>query len=189
MSITQSLILFSGGIDSLCSAHFMAQRGYQPVGMFIDYGQAAIVQEKAASANLAGQLGLPLKTVMVDANLDFGVGEVPGRNLLFISIACAYGGIQNGLIVIGVHSGTPYFDCSEIFVRELDRIVRQSTNERLTIFAPFLTWTKREIYEYGLAAGLPLESAYSCESGVTAGCGECLSCQDRKVLLSLRQSG
>ena len=72
---------------------------------------------------------------------------------------------MNGLISMGIHSGTNYYDCSEAFLREINRILEGYSDGRVVLAAPFLKWDKRMIYDYILDNGLPIHLTYSCENG------------------------
>lgn len=181
-NLTKATVLLSGGIDSAALAHTLKTQGYDVVGLFIDYGQAARVAESTAVEALAEPLGIEVRTIKVSEPTGFGAGELIGRNAFLILTAIFLGCVHHGLIAIGIHAGTPYFDCTPAFVDQMKRLVEEHTDGRLTLVAPFVDWHKPQIVSYFRDAGLPIAPTYSCESGTIPPCGTCASCRDREAL-------
>jgi len=179
---SRGIVLISGGIDSAACTHFLAQQGLDVSGVFIDHGQAAARVEGLASTAIAEHLGVPLATYRVTGMEPFSCGELVGRNAFLAFTALFLTRARPGLLAMGLHAGTPYYDCSETFVSAVTKLIAEHTNGRVSFVAPFLTWSKREVYDYFVAAGLPTELTYSCEAGKEAPCGVCASCRDRKAL-------
>lgn len=175
-------VLLSGGIDSAACAHFLAAQGYRVRGIFVEFGQAAQTPERLAIERISKSLGIQTSVIQARGLGDFGAGELLGRNAFLIFAAMLLGGTHRGLLAIGVHSGTPYFDCSLGFIDRMKSLVEEHTAGRLTVAAPFLSWSKGQVYDYALSAGLPIDVTYSCEAGTTPPCGECASCRDRREL-------
>jgi len=178
-------MLMSGGIDSTACAHFLKKSGHEVHGMFIDYGQNAAAAEKLSAIALSQRMSVPVDCISVRGSITFGAGEILGRNALLVLCALCFRPLRSGLIALGIHSGTRYYDCSPAFHRLIDKLVAEYTDGRVRAAAPFLHWSKREVYEYFEKTGLPVEESYSCEAGTVPPCGECLSCQDRKALTRL----
>lgn len=178
----KATVLMSGGMDSAACAHLLAAQGHMVHGVFVDFGQAAREHEGRAVARLAGLLGITFTTVHVGSASGFGAGELIGRNAFLLMTAMFLGRAHDGLLAIGVHAGTPYYDCSSGFIDRIKVLAEEHTEGRLTVSAPFLHWTKGQIYEYAVKSGLPIDATYSCESGTIPPCGSCASCRDRRVL-------
>lgn len=85
-------------------------------------------------------------------------------------------------IAIGVHSGVPYYDSTEMFIADSLNILDGYFNGTVLLDAPFLSFTKHQIYEYCIENNVPLELTYSCERGNMLPCGICPSCKDRRLL-------
>lgn len=179
-------VLFSGGIDSLSCAHLLMKQGFDVTAVFVDYGQAALESEERASQALARHLAIPRKTVGSVQAEKFGSGELVGRNMFLISAALFGVPVVSGILAIGIHAGTPYYDCSRSFIDSMARLISEQTNGRVALVAPFLDWTKIEIYKYAVDHSLPFDSSYSCEGKSGQPCGECLSCRDRMLLRDLQ---
>ena len=168
----------------MCCAHLMKKDGYDVRGVFVHYGQASATFEEKAAKEVAKQLNIPLHEVLITSpdSGKFSSGEIRGRNLLLASAAITFAPIESGLVVLGVHAGTPYFDCSAVFLDELRNLVENMSDGRFSLSAPLINLEKPEIYDYLKNNRLCFESTYSCEAGILNGCGVCLSCQDRRAL-------
>jgi 7-cyano-7-deazaguanine synthase len=180
--LAEATVLLSGGLDSSACAHFLLRRGLRVRGLFINHGQAAARHEEAASAALAKQLAVPIEVYALTGSRALSVGELVGRNAMLIFNALFLTKAASDLLAIGVHAGTPYYDCSSAFVAAAARLVSELTDGRVILLAPFLEWSKKDIFDYFVAAGLPIELTYSCEAGTDPACGICASCRDRKAL-------
>jgi 7-cyano-7-deazaguanine synthase len=175
-------VLFSGGLDSAACAHFMRANGHDVAALFFDFGQSAKEPELRAAEALCRQLPIPLTKATFIAGRPFGVGEIVGRNAFFVFAALMAMGRDTSVIAIGIHSGTPYYDNSPHFLNSLGNLVSEHTDGRTTLAAPFISWTKQDIYDYCIASQIPVELCYSCEAGEVPPCGICLSCRDRRAL-------
>lgn len=175
-------VLLSGGIDSAACAAFLIAQDFKVSALFLDYGQAAATYEQAAAESLATKLGIEIRTLRFDGATSFGSGELVGRNAFFVFSALFATRGRSNLIALGLHAGTPYYDCSPAFVETINRAVAEHTDGAVKVVAPFVDWTKRDVYDYFVKAGLPIAQTYSCEAGVERGCGSCASCMDRKAL-------
>jgi 7-cyano-7-deazaguanine synthase len=87
-----------------------------------------------------------------------------------------------GILALGIHSGTGYYDCSAAFMKSMAALVAEHTDGSLILLAPFLDWSKKQVYDYFTGAKLPIELTYSCEAGTNGACAVCNSCRDRSVL-------
>ena len=90
--------------------------------------------------------------------------------------------MPTGVIAIGIHAGTAYYDCSRSFILKAGRLVEEYTDGAITVAAPFVDWTKREIWDYCSVKEVPVNLTYSCEVGGEQPCGSCLSCKDLEAL-------
>lgn len=174
------LVLFSGGVDSATCVAFYQGRGLGVEALFVDYGQPAALREREAAARLSEHFEVRLHRVVVRGAQCPDSGFIPGRNALLVATALASPAAPAiGLIVLGIHAGTPYPDCTPIFLAASQSLLDVYANGRVRIVAPFLTWSKGEILTYAEEAGVPLNETYSCEAGGSEPCGECRSCLDR----------
>ena len=179
--VATTLVLLSGGLDSAVCAHLLKANGAQVEGLFINYGQAALTREQVAAQGVADHLEIPLRTRALAPAFARGAGELPGRNSLLISLAVFELGTDGGVVAIGVHAGTRYYDCSEVYIEAIGRLVQEQTDGRTVVSAPLVAWSKHDVFKVFQEANLPLAMTYSCEAGPVA-CEVCLSCADRKAL-------
>ena len=118
---------------------------------------------------------------------------VPARNTIFLSLALAWAEVLGtNDIFIGVnaldYSGYP--DCRPEYIAAFQRMADLATKagvqggQRLTIHAPLIGMSKREIIAEGLALGVDYGLTVSCYDPSPAGeaCGQCDAC-------TLRQKG
>ena len=179
--MTKILNLMSGGIDSTAAAKFFLNQGMEVKGLFVDYGQAASLQENNAVQNIADNLKLELTVARASFCTKLHAGEIVGRNAFLVS--CGLMSLNNeNFISIGIHNGTPYYDCGHGFFESMNRLVSEYTDGRVKLIAPFLDWSKSEIFAFFESHHLPIALSYSCEVGASEACGECLSCKDRAAL-------
>jgi 7-cyano-7-deazaguanine synthase len=160
----------------------MKEEGYDVSGLYVDFGQVSARKERHAIELLSDKLSITTKIIEASTTDKFGIGELIGRNAFLIFSAILLGGCCEGLLVLGIHSGTTYFDCSRAFVERIGPLVEECTDGRVGVVAPFLDWTKDEVYKLFLASGIPIAQTYSCERGYDEPCGVCSSCKDRARL-------
>ncbi|MGY6649573.1 7-cyano-7-deazaguanine synthase [Wenyingzhuangia sp. IMCC45574] len=177
-----ALVLFSGGVDSLCCIWYFKQLGYNVKGLFVDYGQVALRQEELAIEKLKAILEVEVIKINSKINLNLDSGFIQGRNLLLLSLALANNPYNSGVISLGIHSGTNYADCSQTFVELGQKMLDLYTNGNLFLDCPFIEFNKRDIYNYFLETKIPINYTYSCEKGLEPPCGECLTCLDLKKI-------
>ena len=227
---TRALVLFSGGQDSTtCLAHALSRYAVVETLAF-DYGQRhrveldarlavrqALVQQFPQWADRLGDdhlLDLSVLGAVSETSLTRDVAFamessglpntfVPGRNLLFLTLAAALA-YRRGLevLVTGVcetdYSGYP--DCRDDTMKALQVALSLGMDRRLVIETPLMwidkaaTW--QLAHQLGQASGQPdggqilvdliSEHTHTCYSGDRTqrhawgyGCGECAACQLR----------
>jgi 7-cyano-7-deazaguanine synthase len=178
----RNYILLSGGIDSASCVAFYLRLGQEVTGIFVDYRQPPRAQEEHSARAVAAHYRVPLEVIRCRGQERSYSGEIRGRNAFLVFAALLFAPIQSGVISLGIHVGTPYYDCSESFAADMERIVGGYTNGLVTLGLPFLTWSKWMIYQFAREAEVPVSLTWSCEVGPTTPCGQCLSCLDRETL-------
>lgn len=177
---SSATLLLSGGIDSTACAAFLLAQNFRLEAVFVDYGQAAGVREELAAAAVAAHFGIPLRHVRCSGVHSKTAGLIRGRNA-FLAFA-AMMETNTSLIAMGLHAGTPYWDCSPAFVEHVQSMFDAYCDGRVRLFVPFLSWSKREIWDFCLTRGVPLSLTYSCELGLDQPCPRCSSCRDLEAL-------
>lgn len=175
-----SLVLCSGGLDSTTIATDLVAENEQVELCFVDYGQPATAAECRSVTATAKRLGVGLCVLSVDGLAIPRAGEIAARNLTLIALAAAARPTAP-MIVIGIHSGTGYRDCSPAFVELMQEVLDFHSDGRCRLVAPFLTWSKPDVVALAVKLGVPIGLTHSCEAA-NEPCGECQSCRDRDVL-------
>jgi 7-cyano-7-deazaguanine synthase len=176
------LVLLSGGLDSMACVDFYLQMGRAVEGLFIDYGQKGIKYEALAAKRIADHYNIKLNTLALKKASTKAKGEIRNRNLFLISTALMECSDKIHGIALGLHSGTNYLDCSHKFIQKSQQLIKLS-GINIKLLTPFIEWDKGNIIQYLIQRNAPYKLTYSCESGAQNGCGECLSCLDRRELL------
>lgn len=176
------LLLAGGGIDSTLCMHRIHEANLPFRSLHIDYGQQASGHEWKAVKNASALFGGDAVQIKISSEKIFHPGEVSGRNAAFIFLALMHLNPEERLICLGIHAGTPFFDCSKRFFGSSAQLVAEHTDSRVRLIAPLLDYTKPEIVSLYRGAGIPLDITYSCQQGIDDGCGLCHSCLDRRKL-------
>jgi 7-cyano-7-deazaguanine synthase len=204
--MTKTVVLCSGGIDSVTLAYKVAAEHALERLVSFDYGQRHRREIEHAAA-IAKNLGTRHDVVdisglgrfLTSSSLIQG-GEavpdghyaesnmkstvVPNRNAIMLSIAF---GIANGAkadaVGIAVHSGDHFIypDCRPAFV-DAFRAMQDCALEgmgKVTLYAPFTGTDKAGIVREGARLGVPYELTWSCYKGGVQHCGRCGTCVER----------
>jgi len=204
----KAVIVFSGGQDSTtCLIH--ALPNYDEVHCItFDYGQRHRAEIEVAQ-QLSAKLGVTVHKVLdttllnelaissltrdnipVPAAASSGEGLpttfVPGRNILFLTLASIYA-YQVGAetVITGVcetdFSGYP--DCRNEFVQSLNKAVELGMDYKLRIETPLMWLNKAETWalaDYHKQLDLIRYDTLSCYNGITgSGCTRCDACNLR----------
>ena len=179
-----ALVLASGGVDSSTLLWLSVQQGLEPVALFVDFGQPAAEAESNAIASICEGLHVPWRHVQY-AGSKFGAGEIRARNAFLLHVALLEFPSDSGIVVLGIHAGTDYADCSPEFMEIMGRSYGLYTGGTIIAVAPFLDWTKLDVYRLANQVGVPIAKTYSCEAS-NSPCEKCNSCADRRLLCAGR---
>lgn len=179
------IVLVSGGLDSASCVVYYKSKRYNVKAVFVDYGQKATRMELLSARALAAHYKVPLQKLRLDVGTRFGEGEVFCRNAVLLLSALMANPTFKGIISIGIHSDSPYYDCSVSFVSLMKRLISEYSDGRVLLDVPFLRWNKRMIFDFAKSRRVPLSLTYSCERGGKKPCGECLSCRDLRALYAI----
>lgn len=196
------LVLLSGGQDSTTALCWAISEFGSVRAVSFDFGQVHKIELQCA-ARIAEKLNIPHQVIDVKSvfagiqncallcgKMDSKSSEkfpatfVPGRNLLFLSVAATVAfplGIRD--LVIGVseadYSGYP--DCREPFIQSVQSSISLAMDEPFRVHAPFLHTTKAD--EVLLMQKLGhldlLAETHTCYRGLCPPCGECDACKLR----------
>jgi 7-cyano-7-deazaguanine synthase len=178
----ETLVLLSGGIDSATSLALAIGRTAPVTTLFVDYGQSAAMAEARSSSAIARHYGVPIRGLTLRGPR-FGGGEIKGRNAFLLHVALLTLESEAGVVVIAVHNGTPYRDCSQPFLELMQLSFDFHTGGAVMLAAPFADKRKNEVFDLAIELGVPVELTHSCEVGDVP-CNRCLSCLDREALFA-----
>jgi 7-cyano-7-deazaguanine synthase len=108
---------------------------------------------------------------------------VPNRNMMMLSIACSYAesvgasDVYYGAVAVDNLSG--YWDCTEEFIDGINNLLALNRMNRITVQAPLLFKTKKEIIEMGIELCVQFDRTWTCYKGEDVSCGTCPSCAAR----------
>lgn len=208
MNKKKSIILLSGGLDSLVCLGTTKEEYNITLALTFDYGQKSAKQEIEASKKLAKFYGiehrvidLPFlkditKTALVD-DKDIPENElyteysakavwVPNRNGLFLNIAASYADTFNFThIIFGANKeeAVTFPDNTKKFADILTACFKYSTLCNPQVVTPLISMVKDDIVKLALEKHLPLEITRSCYNKSKKNCGKCESCRHLKEAL------
>lgn len=208
----RAVVLASGGLDSTVTAAIAKQDGCEIFFLTIAYGQRHAIEVERArqvaavlgvgnhlvmnldlraigGSALTGPTAVPKDRPINERNESIPITYVPGRNLIFLSIAAAHAEVVGAsLIYFGAnildYSGYP--DCRPEFIRAFEAAVKEGTRagmegSPLHVKAPLLMLTKAEIIQQGIKLQVPFHLTHSCYDPVGyLACGRCDSCVIRR---------
>ncbi|WP_375460492.1 7-cyano-7-deazaguanine synthase QueC [uncultured Enterovirga sp.] len=221
LSDDRALVLFSGGQDSTTCLAWALGRFAEVETLGFDYGQRHRVELDLRPGIRAGLDGIPvgpgrlgpdhllslpvlgaISETALTRDVEIGIGEnglpttfVPGRNLVFLSLAAALA-YRRGCrhIVLGVcetdYSGYP--DCRDDTVKAMQVALNLGLEARFVLHTPLMWRDKAETFALAEALGGPalielvLEQTQTCYLGDRSvrhawgyGCGQCPACELR----------
>ena len=202
--MSQALVILSGGQDSTtCLYWALARFGQDNVtALTFDYGQRHRIELDCA-AKVAVSAGVPQTVLPINTFAALGGNAltdsavavqselnpathlpntfVPGRNLIFITLAAAYAyprGIQHlvGGMAQTDYSGYP--DCREATLKALEQAIRLGMEFDFILHTPLMFKSKKETVELArdLGALEALAYTHTCYQGRQPPCGECPAC-------------
>lgn len=208
--MSKSIILLSGGLDSLVSLGLKKEELNIDLALTFDYGQKSVKQEIEASSKICEYYNLKHEVIKLDwlkkitntslvsdkeipAAEDLVMSEetaksvwVPNRNGLFLNIAGSYAdsyGYDYILIGANKEEGQTFSDNTQEFIDAINGEFLYSTNKHPKVVAPLINYNKNDIVMLALKHGVPLEYTRSCYQGGERHCGICESCTRLKHAL------
>ena len=207
----KAIIVFSGGIDSVCIAAYL-QKKYNIYGITFAYGQKAnqelnvaryfskilkFQEHKIVDIEFMKTLyektnALTYPKMHIPSKFDYSI-VVPIRNAVFLSIASAWAFSKSAnLVAYGAHKDDQlYPDCRPKFSKlltnalnegEIDGI-RKGLRKKIKIWSPFIeNLSKSSLLKIGYdLLGDEIFKTWSCYSQSKIHCGKCESCNNRKI--------
>ena len=202
-----SVVLLSGGLDSLVAAWAVRETHPPRLAITFDYSQRAATREIESALAVCAEMGLEHRLVKLpwmarlmpaslgDPSSDLCAADdasvwVPARNAVFVAIAAAHAeALDCDTIVCGFNAeeAATFPDNSPEFVEACDAMLALATRNHPTLHSPTLGLTKRQIAALGLELGAPLHLTWSCYGPGPEHCWECPSC--RRLRSALEETG
>jgi 7-cyano-7-deazaguanine synthase len=209
---SRAVLLASGGLDSTVTAALARAEGCELLWLTIDYGQRHAIEVERArqvaramhaakhtvlsldlralgGSALTAEVPVPKDRQHAERKRDIPVTYVPGRNLIFLSLAAAHAEVEGASHVYfgaNVLDFSGYPDCRPEFIRAFETAAQAGTKAGiegvgLRVLAPLLDMTKADIIRTGVRLGAPLHLTHSCYDPVgDLACGRCDSCLIRR---------
>jgi 7-cyano-7-deazaguanine synthase len=217
-----ALVLFSGGQDSTTCLAWALERYARVETIGFDYGQRHAIELTVRPAVLAGIRALKpewdqrlgedhmvdlsvigkISATALTSNVEIAMQEnglpntfVPGRNLLFMTVAATLAYRRGLNVLVGGMCETDfsgYPDCRDDTMKALQVTLNLGMATRLKLETPLMWIDKRQTWELALAAGgaalvdLIREQTHTCYLGERGqlhawgyGCGKCPACELR----------
>jgi 7-cyano-7-deazaguanine synthase len=140
------LILLSGGVDSAACLQIYSEMDMPICALFVDYGQPPASPELSSAHAIARYYSIQLTEAKWCGPSVKRAGLIPARNAFLISAALMECPSTVSGIVIGVHGGTDYPDCSRAFVAAMQGVTDLYENGAVQILAPLLAWISTDNY-------------------------------------------
>ncbi|MCK8047139.1 7-cyano-7-deazaguanine synthase QueC [Shewanella sp. 1CM18E] len=206
--MSKAVVVFSGGQDSTTCLIQALQQFDEVHGITFDYGQRhrqeieiakelgsklKLASHKVMDVTLLNELAIsaltrdsiPVSNELMENGLPNTF--VPGRNILFLTLAGIYA-YQLGAdtVITGVcetdFSGYP--DCRNDFVKAMQNALEQGMDKKLTVSTPLMWLDKAETWALAdklQSLDLIRHETLTCYNGIKGdGCGTCPACLLRK---------
>ena len=211
MNMKKAVIVFSGGVDSVCAVSYLKSK-YELYGITFSYGQKAN-SEITAAKSFAKKLGLKQHRIIdigfmkelygnsnvltsskreIPSKFEYSI-VVPIRNAVFLSIASAWAFTLNAsLVAYGAHTGDKrYPDCRPNFAKKLESAfnqgeidgIKSKLRKNIEIWSPYRQGlSKSDLLKSGMKVlDNSIFKTWSCYSNKKNHCGVCESCNNRKI--------
>jgi 7-cyano-7-deazaguanine synthase len=207
----KTIVICSGGLDSVSLAHRIA--GEQTlIGLLsFDYGQRHRKELDYAAA-CAKRLGVPHQIIDIRPigshltgsaltdNIDVPDGHyaeetmkatvVPNRNAIMLAIAFGLAAAQKAdAVAVAVHGGDHFIypDCRPGFIDAFQTMQDAALDgyASVKLQAPYVNATKADIVTDGAKHGTPFAETWSCYKGGARHCGRCGTCVERREAFHL----
>ncbi len=204
---TSSIVLLSGGLDSLVNFKMAHDETDIKLVLFFDYGQISHRNERDASEAVAEKYGIHHKTIRLEwlqtidtgltkgeipefdaarlDDLEYALGTakavwVPNRNGVLLNVAAAFAeryGVSNIVTGFNREEGATFPDNTQAFLDRLNSAFEYSTANRPVALSYTIDMNKKEIVELGRKIDAPFEHLWSCYHDGRKMCGVCESCR------------
>ncbi|MBT9385774.1 7-cyano-7-deazaguanine synthase QueC [Pseudooceanicola sp. CBS1P-1] len=207
----KTLVICSGGLDSVSLAHVTARTRQLTRLVSFDYGQRHR-KELDYARDAAERLSVPHHVIDMRAigaaltgsaltdDLEVPDGHyaeetmritvVPNRNAIMLTVAYGIAAAQGDeAVATAVHGGDHFIypDCRPGFARAFDAMQREALDgyAEVALWTPYVNLSKADIVRDGAAHGTPFAQTWSCYKGGAHHCGRCGTCVERREAFEL----
>ncbi|UVK49807.1 7-cyano-7-deazaguanine synthase QueC (plasmid) [Mesorhizobium sp. AR02] len=207
----KTLVVCSGGLDSVTLAHKVAAE-YELAGLLsFDYGQrhqkelgfAALCAERLNVPHRSidiRQIGRGLSGSALTDGVDVPDGHyaedtmkvtvVPNRNAIMLATAFGLAAAHKvEAVATAVHGGDHFIypDCRPAFIDAFQMMQDRALDgyAKVRLYAPYVNLTKADIVRDGATYGTPFAQTWSCYKGAERHCGRCGTCVERREAFHL----
>ncbi|MER8880397.1 7-cyano-7-deazaguanine synthase QueC [Mesorhizobium sp. M0306] len=207
----KTLVVCSGGLDSVTLAHKVAAEHELAGLLSFDYGQRHR-KELGFAALCAERLSVPHRIIDIHEiggglsgsaltdNVDVPDGHyaedtmkvtvVPNRNAIMLAIAFGLATAHGAdAVATAVHGGDHFIypDCRPAFIDAFQMMQDHALDgyAKIRVYAPYVNLTKADIVRNGAAYGTPFAQTWSCYKGAERHCGRCGTCVERREAFHL----
>jgi len=207
----KTIVVCSGGLDSVSLAYRTAAEGSLLGLLSFDYGQRH-KKELDFAAACAQRLGVWHEIIDISGigrhltgsalTDDIAVPDghyaeetmkstiVPNRNAIMLAIAFGVAAARKAdAVAVAVHGGDHFIypDCRPGFIDSFQRMQTEALDgyAEVTLLAPYVTISKADIVTDGVRHGTPFAETWSCYKGGERHCGRCGTCVERREAFAL----
>jgi 7-cyano-7-deazaguanine synthase len=207
----KTLVICSGGLDSVTLAHKVAAERTLTRLVSFDYGQRHKKELNSARA-CAARLGVPHDIVDISAVGRLLTGSaltsgeavpeghyaedtmritvVPNRNAIMLAIAFGVAAAEQAdAVAAAVHGGDHFIypDCRPDFIAAFETMQRHALDgfAKVALYTPFVHVSKADIVREGARLRVPFAETWSCYQGGEVHCGRCGTCVERREAFDL----
>jgi len=207
----KTIVICSGGLDSVSLAYKVAAENTLCSLLSFDYGQRH-KKELDYAATCAAALNVPHQIIDIrtigasltgsaltdDIDVPDGhyaedsmkVTVVPNRNAIMLTIGFGVAAAQDvDTIATAVHGGDHFIypDCRPGFIDAFQSMQDQALDgyASVQLYTPFVNGSKADIVTSGAAHNTPFADTWSCYKGGALHCGRCGTCVERVEAFAL----
>ena len=207
----KTIVICSGGLDSVSLAHMVADQHTLTRLVSFDYGQRHR-KELDYAARAAKRLGVPhdiidmrpigaaLTGSALTDNIDVPDGHyaeetmkitvVPNRNAIMLAIAFGVAAAnKDDAVATAVHGGDHFIypDCRPAFTEAFEVMQKAALDgyADVSLYTPFVHRSKADIVTEGAKHNTPFADTWSCYKGGEHHCGRCGTCVERREAFHL----
>ncbi|NIY94699.1 7-cyano-7-deazaguanine synthase QueC [Salipiger sp. HF18] len=211
----KTLVICSGGLDSVSLAHIIADQHQLTRLVSFDYGQrhrkeldfaAAAARRLNVPHHLIDMrgIGASLSGSALTDDIDVPDGHyaeetmritvVPNRNAIMLAIGFGVAAANGDeAVATAVHGGDHFIypDCRPAFTQAFDAMQQAALDgyASVRLHTPFVERSKADIVRAGAAHGTPFAETWSCYKGGELHCGRCGTCVERREAFHLAGVG